>query len=131
VPLVTAATSSAAVFRLATHQVGTDVWVISLSGDCGDSAGGDLEHQLASLPYQGRSPQAVVDLSAALAVRSTLFAYVLEGARVAGKQGVLMTVVSDEASVRAALGAAQEEGALKLERVLSTGIREALIASRA
>jgi hypothetical protein len=121
---------SPAEFRLATHRVGTDVWVMSLSGDCGDSAGADLGRQLASLPPNG-SAQAVIDLTAATAVGATLVPRLIESARVGRKNGVETTVVSEDGDVRIALGDAVQEGALRLERLLASGIRAALIASQA
>jgi hypothetical protein len=117
-------------FRLASHQVGADVWVMSLSGDCGDSAGADLGRQLASLPRDS-STQAVVDLTTATAVRSTLLARLIQSARDGRKNGIATTVVSDDGDVRQALGDAEHEGALKLERLLASGIRGALTAGLA
>jgi len=122
--------ASPADYRLATHRVGTDVWVMSLSGDCGDSAGADLGRQLASLPQNG-SAQAVIDLTAATAVRASLIARLIESARAGRKNGVATTVVSEDGAVRVALGDAVQEGSLKLERLLASGIRAALIASQA
>jgi hypothetical protein len=113
-------------FRCATHRLGNDIWVISLSGDCGDDAGADLERQLASLPKNGRS---VVDLTAATSVRASLLVRLVASARKGRKDGLATTVVSDDGVVRKALGEAEREGTLRLERVLASGIREALIAS--
>jgi hypothetical protein len=118
-------------FRLASHRVGTDVWVMSLSGDCGESAGADLERELASIPRDGSTQQAVVDLTAATAVRSSLVILLVASARAGRKNGLATTVVSDDSATRLALGDAEQEGALKLKRLLATGIREALNASLA
>jgi len=115
-------------FRCATHRLGNDIWVMSLSGDCGDDAGADLEWQLASLPQNGR---AVVDLTAATSVRSSLLVRLVASARKGRKDGLATTVVSDDGAVRKALGEAEREGALRLERVLASGIREALTTSPA
>jgi hypothetical protein len=123
---------SAAEFRLASHRVGEDVWVMSLSGDCGDSAGADLERELAWLPRNGSGPaQAVIDLTPATAVMSSLIARLVAGAREGRKTGLATTVVSDDGAVRQALGDAEHDGTLTLERLLATGIREALTASLA
>jgi hypothetical protein len=121
---------SPAEFRLAAHRVGKDVWVMSLSGDCGESAGEDLGRQLASLPRNG-STQAVVDLTAATAVHSPLLIRLIQSAREGSKTGIAMTVVSDDGAVRQALGGAEDEGSLKVERLLASGIRGALTASLA
>jgi hypothetical protein len=117
-------------FRFATHRLGNDIWVMSLSGDCGDDAGADLERQLASLPRKG-SIQAVVDLTAATSVRSSLLVRLVASARTGRTDGLATTVVSDDGVVRKALGEAEREGSLRLERVLAAGIREALTASLA
>jgi hypothetical protein len=117
-------------FRLASHRVGTGVWVMSLSGDCGDLAGADLERQLAYLPRDGAA-QAVVDLTAATAVRSSLVARLITSARDGRKNGIATTVVSDDGAVRQALGDAEHDGDLKLERLLAAGIRGALTAGLA
>jgi anti-anti-sigma regulatory factor len=121
---------SPAEFRLASHRVGKDVWVMSLSGDCGESAGADLGRQLASLPRNG-STQAVIDLTAATAVGSLLLTSLIRSAREGRKNGVATTVVSDDGAVWQALGSAEYEGSLKLERLLASGIRGALTASLA
>jgi anti-anti-sigma factor len=117
--------SEPAEFRFASHRVGTDIWVISLSGDCGDDAGADLERQLTSIPRNG-SAKAVVDLTAATSVRSSLLVRLVASARQGRKDGLATTVVSDDRAVRKALGEAEQEGSLRLERLLASGIREAL-----
>jgi hypothetical protein len=104
---------------------------MSLSGDCGESAGADLERELASIPHDGSTQQAVVDLTAATAVRSSLVIRLVASAREGRKNGLATTVVSDDSATRLALGDAEQEGALKLKRLLATGIREALNASLA
>lgn len=124
-----AAKHSTAEFRLATQRVRPDVWLVSLSGECGEAAGADLGRWLASLHVGGRPTQAVVDLSAATEIRSGLFHHLVEGARAARKEGVSVTFVTEDSSLRRALGEAEREGSLKLERALAVGIRDALIAS--
>lgn len=112
-------------FRLATSKIGPDVWLFSLTGDGADLAAGDLLRQFASLPRGGHA-HAVVDLTGATALRSSLFRALLAGARSAREGGVSTIIVSEDSEVRRALGGAETDGSLKLERGLGAGIREAL-----
>jgi hypothetical protein len=117
-------------FRLATQQVVADVWVLTLSGDCGDPAGVALDRQVATLHGNRGPTHAIVDLGGATVVRKPLCDHLVESARAARERGISMTVVTDVSSVRKRLGDAEQEGALRLESLLATGIRDALLASR-
>jgi hypothetical protein len=114
-------------FRFASHRVGADVWVVSLAGDCGDAAGADLERELASLPREGTT-QAVIDLTSATTVRRGFLAGLVRGAREGRANGVATTVVSDDSEIWQALEESERDATLKLQRLLATGIRDALTA---
>lgn len=118
-------------FRLASQQVGADVWVLTVSGDGGAAAGADLARQLATLRGKPAQTHVVIDLSAAAVVRGSLCEHLIEGARRARGRGISVTVVTEESAVRKQLGGAADEGALRVKPLLAIGIRDALIATLA
>jgi hypothetical protein len=116
-------------FRLATQQVGADVWVLTLSGDCGKAAATELTRHVATLDGNPTPMHAVLDLTGAVVVRTGFCDELVTSARAARDRGVAMTVVTEDAVVRKRLEGPVEDGAMRVDRLFATAIRNALIAS--